>query len=147
MIALIQRVTNAQVAIDGVITAEINKGLLALVGVEANDTEADITWLAHRLLHYRLFPDAKDKMNLNVQQIQGQCLLVPQFTLAADTKTGLRPSFSCAANPEQGLRLFKALITQLKNDYSDIASGKFGANMQVSLCNDGPVTFWLQSPK
>lgn len=146
MIALIQRVSFASVVVDDQIVGEIGPGLLALVGVEARDSSQDVTWLAKRLLHYRMFSDDAGKMNLNVQQVSGECLLVPQFTLAADTNSGLRPSFTPAAAPDIGEQKFNDLVLQIKAAYNHVATGQFGADMQVQLCNDGPVTFWLQSP-
>lgn len=146
MIALIQRVSFAKVVVAGETVGEIGPGLLALIGVEARDQDKDVTWLANRLLHYRVFSDDAGKMNLNVQQSGGACLLVPQFTLAADTNSGLRPSFTPAAAPEVGERRFNELVLQIQAAYNHVATGQFGADMDVHLCNDGPVTFCLQSP-
>lgn len=143
MIALIQRVTNASVTVDGVTIASINRGILALVGVEKNDSPSQAKRLAERLMGYRIFPDSQGKMNLNVQQINGDLLLVPQFTLAADTEKGLRPSFSSAASPEQGKELFNQFVEYSRQLSQSVMTGEFGADMQVELCNDGPVTFWL----
>jgi D-tyrosyl-tRNA(Tyr) deacylase len=145
MIALIQRVTAARVEIDLRIVGSIQRGVLALIGVRPEDDEAAVARLLDRLLKYRIFPDDDDKMNLNLQQIGGELLLVPQFTLAADTRRGLRPGFSTAAPPDQGRRLFTLLVDTAKSRHSPVASGVFGANMQVSLTNDGPVTLWLES--
>jgi D-tyrosyl-tRNA(Tyr) deacylase len=145
MIALLQRVATARVEIDGKVTAAIGPGLLVLVGLRPQDDEAAGSKLLDRLLKYRIFADEAGKMNLNLQQIQGELLLVPQFTLAADTRHGLRPGFSTAAPPEQGNRLFSALVTAAGARHSPVASGTFGAHMQVSLTNDGPVTIWLES--
>jgi D-tyrosyl-tRNA(Tyr) deacylase len=145
MIGLLQRVTEASVSIDKKIVGQIDQGLLVLVGVEKNDTEMQASRLLERLLGYRVFPDAEDKMNLSLADINGGLLLVPQFTLAADTQKGKRPSFSSAASPDQGQKLFNYLIERAQVDHPDVASGRFGADMQVSLVNDGPVTFWLES--
>jgi len=145
MIALIQRVTEARVDIAGVAVASIGRGLLVLVGVRPTDDEPSALRLLDRTLKYRVFPDDADKMNLSLQQIAGDLLLVPQFTLAADTRHGLRPGFSTAAPPDQGKRLFTFLVETAKARHSPVASGVFGANMQVSLTNDGPVTLWLES--
>lgn len=122
--------------------------MLVFVGVEKNDTRDQADRLLEKILKYRLFPDQQDKMNLSVQDIKGGVLLVPQFTLAADTGKGLRPSFSSAAEPEQGKELFEYFIEVARQKHNLVATGQFGADMQVSLVNDGPVTFWLQvSPK
>jgi D-tyrosyl-tRNA(Tyr) deacylase len=145
VIALIQRVREARVEIDGMSVASIGRGILALIGVRPQDDEAGTLRLLDRLLKYRIFADDADKMNLNLQQIGGDLLLVPQFTLAADTRRGLRPGFSTAAPPEQGRRLFSLLVQTAKTRHPAVASGVFGANMQVSLTNDGPVTLWLES--
>ncbi|MEC4768869.1 D-aminoacyl-tRNA deacylase [Halomonas sp. CUBES01] len=145
MKALIQRVSRASVDVDGQCVGAIDQGLLALVGVEKGDSDADADKLLHKLLHYRVFSDADGKMNQNVQQVDGGLLLVSQFTLAADTRKGLRPSFSSAAPPAEGERLFNYLVTQAQAAWQHVATGEFGANMQVSLVNDGPVTFLLES--
>ena len=144
MIGLLQRVTEASVSVEGEVIGSIDHGLMVLVGVERNDTEAQADRLLERLLGYRVFSDADDKMNLSLKDVQGGLLLVPQFTLAADTQKGARPSFSSAAVPEQGQQLFDYLLSQAQQVYTNVASGRFGADMQVSLTNDGPVTFWLQ---
>jgi len=144
MIGLLQRVSNARVEVDEQIIGEIEQGLLVLVGVEKNDQHSQADRLLERLLSYRVFADEADKMNLSVQDINGGLLLVPQFTLPADTRKGTRPSFTPAAPPEQGRQLFNYLLQQAENKHSLVASGQFGANMQVHLLNDGPVTFWLQ---
>jgi D-tyrosyl-tRNA(Tyr) deacylase len=123
----------------------IERGILALVGVQPADDEAAALRLLDRLLKYRIFADEADKMNLSLQQISGGLLLVPQFTLAADTRHGLRPGFSTAAPPDQGRRLFTLLVDAARARHAPVASGVFGANMQVSLTNDGPVTLWLES--
>lgn len=146
MIGLLQRVSEAAVRVDGEVVGEIGHGLLVLVGVERGDSEAQADRLLQRLLGYRVFADADGKMNLSVSDIGGGLLLVPQFTLPADTRKGTRPSFTPAAPPEEGERLFSYLLEQAQQQHSDSASGRFGADMQVSLVNDGPVTFWLQVP-
>ncbi|MEQ5766105.1 D-aminoacyl-tRNA deacylase [Halomonas sp. H33-56] len=145
MKALIQRVRRASVEVEDRTVGAIDHGLLALVGVEKGDDEASADRLLHKLLHYRVFADDQDKMNLNVQQAGGGLLLVSQFTLAADTRKGLRPSFSSAAPPAEGDRLFHYLLDQARQRHAPLASGEFGANMQVALINDGPVTFLLES--
>ena len=145
MIALIQRVTEARVTVDNAITGEIGRGLLALVAVQPDDTGHQVTRMVERILTYRVFPDEQGKMNLSLQAINGELLLVPQFTLVADTGKGLRPSFSDAAPPELGKQLFEYLLGYAKEHYALVESGVFGADMQVSLNNDGPVTFWLQT--
>ena len=146
MIALLQRVTKAAVEVDGQRIGAIDKGLMVLVGVEKGD-DADIAQrLADKLLKYRVFSDEDDKMNLSVQDIQGELLLVPQFTLAASTQKGLRPSFSSAASPADGETLFNKFVAMVKSANSQVETGQFGADMKVSLVNDGPVTFWLQIP-
>ncbi len=144
MIGLLQRVTWARVEVAEVNVAEINRGLLVFVGVERDDRSAHVQRLGQRLLSYRVFADAEGRMNLSVQDIQGGVLLVPQFTLPADTRKGNRPSFTPAAPPQQGEQLFNELLEQIQCQHHPVAHGVFGANMQVSLTNDGPVTFWLQ---
>lgn len=144
MIGLLQRVSHAEVGISGECVGAIERGLLVLVGVEQGDTERAADRLLERLLGYRVFADAAGKMNLSVQDVAGGLLLVPQFTLAADTNKGMRPSFSSAASPEEGRRLFEYLVREARSKYSRVAAGRFGADMQVSLTNDGPVTFRLQ---
>lgn len=144
MKALIQRVTQASVTVEGSTVGAIEHGLLALVGVERGDSEANVDRLLHKLLHYRVFSDEAGKMNHNLQQAEGGLLLVSQFTLAADTRKGLRPGFSSAAPPDEGERLFQYLVTQARAVWSPIATGQFGADMQVALVNDGPVTFLLE---
>ena len=145
MKALIQRVTRASVKVDERTVGQIDQGLLVLVGVEKGDDQARADALLHKLLNYRVFSDAQGKMNLNVQQAGGSLLLVSQFTLAASTRKGLRPSFSSAAPPEDGERLFNYLVAQAQSVSVPVATGEFGANMQVALVNDGPVTFMLES--
>ena len=144
MIALIQRVSEAKVVVNNINIGEIQQGVLAFIGVEKNDSEAQVTRLFDKVLSYRIFADVDDKMNLSVQDINGGLLLVPQFTLAADTQKGCRPSFSSAAPPALGEKLFDEFVKQAKNKYQHIQAGQFGADMKVSLLNDGPVTFWLQ---
>lgn len=146
MIGLLQRVSSAQVSINNHIVASIKAGLLLLIGVEKNDAKQQADRLLEKILAYRVFPDQDDKMNLSLSDIQGGLLLVPQFTLPADTKKGLRPSFSSAATPELGEELFDYLVLSAKQKYDIVETGKFGADMQVSLINNGPVTFWLQIP-
>jgi D-tyrosyl-tRNA(Tyr) deacylase len=144
VIGLLQRVTEARVVVNGETVGAIDRGLLVLIGIERGDTEIQTDRLLERLLGYRVFPDAEDKMNLSVSDIGGGLLLVPQFTLPADTRKGMRPSFTPAAAPEQGERLFDYLVMRARAQHPFIGTGRFGANMQVSLTNDGPVTFWLQ---
>jgi D-aminoacyl-tRNA deacylase len=145
LIALLQRVSEARVEVTGERVAGIGPGLLALVAVRPADDEDSALRLLDRVLTYRIFGDEDGKMNLNLQQIAGDLLLVPQFTLAADTRHGRRPGFSTAAQPEQGKRLFDVLVSAARTRHSSVSSGIFGAHMQVSLINDGPVTFWLES--
>ncbi len=147
MIGLLQRVTSASVEIAGEQVGKIGTGLLVLIGVEKADTEAEADRLLERLLAYRVFADEAGKMNLSLQDINGGLLLVPQFTLAADTRKGNRPGFSRAASPDKGERLFDYLLQQARQQHADVAAGRFGADMQVTLVNDGPVTFWLQTNK
>ena len=144
MIGLLQRVAEARVDIDGKTVGEIGRGLLVLVGVEREDTEARAERLLERLLGYRVFPDGDGKMNLSLRDTNGGLLLVPQFTLSADTHKGMRPSFSSGAPSDVGARLFDHLVKLATHAHAPVASGRFGANMQVHLTNDGPVTFWLQ---
>jgi D-tyrosyl-tRNA(Tyr) deacylase len=147
MIALIQRVTQARVRVDGAVVGAIGHGILALVCAERGDGEREADALLGRLLALRIFPDAQGKMNLNLTQAGGALLLVPQFTLAADTSSGTRPSFSPAAPPAEGARLFDHFVAQARSRVPEVATGVFGAAMQVDLTNDGPVTFWLQVPR
>ena len=144
MIALIQRVTHASVVVDNETIGAIQQGLLALIGVQKKDTQQQADRLLQRLLSYRVFADQDDKMNLSVTDIDGGVLLVPQFTLAADTDKGNRPSFSSAAPPAQGEELFNYFVAAARQSYAHIQTGRFGADMKVSLLNDGPVTFWLE---
>ena len=144
MIALIQRVAEASVSAAGETLGEIGPGILALVAVERGDGEAEAARLAEKVVSYRLFPDAAGKMNLSLKDTGGSLLAVPQFTLAADTDSGLRPSFSRAALPEEGKRLFAKFLERSSQSISVVKAGRFGAEMQVRLVNDGPVTFWLR---
>jgi D-aminoacyl-tRNA deacylase len=146
MIGLLQRVTAAEVRVAGEIVGQIGRGLLVLVGVEKNDSEAQADRLLERLLTYRVFPDVEDRMNRSLQDIQGGLLLVSQFTLAADTRKGTRPGFSPAAEPAEGRHLFDFLVGRARERHPVVQTGVFGAQMQVALTNDGPVTFWLQVP-
>lgn len=145
MIALIQRVTEARVEVDGKAVGAIGRGILALVGVERGDGEAQAERLAERVLGYRIFPDPDGKMNLSLLDIGGELLAVPQFTLAADTSKGTRAGFSRAAPPEEGRRLFERFVYLAIQKKLNVKAGKFSADMQVTLVNDGPVTFWLQT--
>ncbi len=145
MKALIQRVKHAHVSVNDSIVGEIKYGMLVLVGIDAHDTEQSVDALADRLLKYRLFADEQGRMNLNIGQIDGSILLVSQFTLSADTHKGLRPGFSTAATPAEGERLFSRVVERIKAQHSPVATGQFGADMQVSLQNDGPVTFLLEN--
>ena len=145
MIGLLQRVSEAAVRIGDESVASIGPGLLVLVGVRPEDDEASAGRLLQRLLNYRVFADAAGKMNLNLAEVQGALLLVPQFTLAADTSKGLRPGFSRAAPAELGRRLYDFLVQAASERHRPVHSGVFGAHMRVSLTNDGPVTIWLES--
>ena len=145
MIALLQRVTQAAVSIDGDRVAQIERGVLVLVAVHQDDEPRDVKRLANRILTYRVFPDATGRMNRSIQDISGQLLLVPQFTLAANTKKGTRASFTEAADPEKASSYFDALVECCLDELETVGSGRFGADMQVSLVNDGPVTFLLES--
>jgi D-tyrosyl-tRNA(Tyr) deacylase len=144
MIGLLQRVTGAHVEVDGKRIGAIGAGLMVLVCAERGDSEAEAERLAERLLDYRVFSDEAGKMNRSLRDVGGALLLVPQFTLAADTAKGTRPSFTPAAPPDVGLRLFEHLLAHARSRHAPVASGEFGAHMQVSLINDGPVTIWLQ---
>ena len=146
MIGLLQRVTQASVEVDGETVARIDWGLLVLVGVERGDTEGQADRLLERLLGYRVFEDPDGRMNLALRDVHGGLLLVPQFTLAADTRKGMRPSFSPAAGPQEGQRLFEYLTGRARGLHELVETGIFGAHMQVALVNDGPVTFWLSAP-
>ena len=144
MIALIQRVTQAKVEVGGEVVGQIGKGLLVLLGVEKDDDRAKADKLAEKVLNYRVFSDADDKMNLNVQQVAGEVLVVSQFTLVADTQKGLRPSFSKGATPSLANELYE-YFAQKCGEKVNVECGRFAADMQVSLVNEGPVTFWLNS--
>ncbi len=144
MIGLLQRVTEASVSVDGDTVGAIGPGLVVLVGVERDDTRTQAERLLERLLGYRVFPDDEGRMNRSLADTGGGLLLVPQFTLPADTRKGMRPSFSRVADPALGERLFDYLLSKAREQHSDVAAGVFGAHMQLSLVNDGPVTFWLQ---
>ena len=145
MIALLQRVSRAEVSVAGESVAAIGAGILAFIGVRAGDGPADAERLAERILTYRIFPDAAGRMNRSVRECGGGVLLVPQFTLAADTRKGTRAGFSTAAEPAAARALFQGLCTYLTERYAPVSTGVFGAHMAVSLVNDGPVTFWLES--
>jgi D-tyrosyl-tRNA(Tyr) deacylase len=146
MIALLQRVSEAAVHVNGRPVGQICQGILALIGVERNDSEKEADRLLQRVLAYRIFPDGDGRMNLDLRQIGGGLLLVPQFTLAANTQKGNRPSFTAAADPAEGKRLFDYMAECAAAQLDEVATGCFGADMKVSLVNDGPVTFWLQVP-
>jgi len=145
MITIIQRVTSAHVAVDNEIIGKIDTGIMALVAIEREDSEKQAERLLERILNYRIFPDQDDKMNLSLRDIEGGLLLVPQFTLAADTRKGNRPSFTSAAAPEHGQKLFAYLQTLSLRIYPTVQFGRFGADMKVALVNDGPVTFTLRT--
>ena len=144
MKALLQRVSQASVSIDGVEVARIAGGLLVLVGIEPDDNQQSLEKMLHKLLNYRVFTDEQERMNKSLTDIQGSLLLVSQFTLAADTRSGLRPGFSTAAAPAQAEALFEQLVQMAKQRYANVQTGQFGADMQVQLVNDGPVTFMLE---
>ncbi|MBB1303226.1 MAG: D-tyrosyl-tRNA(Tyr) deacylase [Pseudoalteromonas rhizosphaerae] len=143
MQGLIQRVKHAKVEVDGQVIGQIEQGLLLLLGVEKHDDQQSTDKLLHKVSNYRVFSDENDKMNLSLQDIQGELLVVSQFTLAADTKKGMRPSFSSAATPAQANELYEYFVSQARVMGLSVATGQFAADMQVSLCNDGPVTFNL----
>ena len=145
MKGLLQRVSQARVEVAGETVGAIEQGVMVLVAVEPEDTPASADKLLHKLLNYRVFSDADGKMNLSLRDVQGGLLLVSQFTLAADTRSGLRPGFSTAAAPALGEQLFEYLVGQARAGYGTVATGRFGADMQVHLVNDGPVTFMLQT--
>jgi len=144
VIALVQRVTEADVAVGGASVGAIGRGVLALVGVERGDGESQAERLAERVAGFRIFPDNDGRMNLSLADIGGALLAVPQFTLAADTRKGTRPGFSTAAEPAEGERLFARFVELSRTRIATVRTGHFGADMKVSLVNDGPVTFWLQ---
>lgn len=145
MIGLLQRVTQANVAVDGAVIGAIDAGLMVLVCAERGDSEREADALLSKLLTYRVFSDDAGKMNRSVSDVGGALLLVPQFTLAADTQSGTRPSFTPAAPPDEGRRLFDYFVQQARAKHTVVQTGQFGADMKVSLTNDGPVTFWLQT--
>ena len=152
MIGLLQRVSEARVVVDGEVTGAIGRGLLLLLCAERGDTEPDATRLLAKLLGYRVFPDEAGRMNRSLRDLAGEAadaqaglLVVPQFTLAADTRSGTRPSFTPAASPETGRRLFDFFVAQARREHRDVETGIFGADMKVHLVNDGPVTFWLRT--
>ncbi len=144
MIGLLQRVSAASVSVDGAVIGAIGHGLLVLVCAEKGDTEREADALLTKLLGYRVFSDEAGKMNRSLADVEGGLLLVPQFTLAADTRSGTRPSFSPAAAPADGRRLFDHAVRQARARHASVETGQFGADMQVTLTNDGPVTFWLR---
>ena len=144
MIGLLQRVSSASVIVDDRVIAAIHRGILVLVGVERDDADAQAGRLVERLLGYRVFADTDGKMNLSVRDVGGSVLLVPQFTLAADTQKGMRASFTSAAPPQEGERLFDRVVAIARASYGLVQTGRFGADMKVTLINDGPVTFWLR---
>ena len=144
MIGLLQRVAQAKVEVDGASVGKIGPGLLVLVCAERGDGEAESERLLERVLGYRVFADAEGKMNLSLRDVQGGLLLVPQFTLGADTHKGMRPGFTPAAPPQEGERLFDYFVARARASYPEVETGRFGAHMQVSLTNDGPVTIWLR---
>ncbi len=143
MIALIQRVARARVEVGSELVGEIGPGLLALVAIEPKDGEPQVTRMLERLLGYRIFPDADGRMNRSLVDCSGGLMLVSQFTLASDTRKGMRPGFSAAASPEHGRHWFERLVTAARARYPEVETGRFGAHMQITLVNDGPVTFWL----
>ena len=145
MIGLLQRVTSARVDVGGETVGEIGRGLLVLVAVHRDDGERDIARLAERILSYRVFPDEAGRINRSVVDVEGGLLLVRQFTLAADTRKGTRASFTKAAAPDKGAAYFERLVAACRDRLDTVETGRFGANMQVSLTNDGPVTFWLET--
>lgn len=145
MIALLQRVSGASVSVGDEVIGQVGAGLLALAAVRREDTERDARRLAERIVTYRVFPDASGRMNASLLDVGGGLLLVPQFTLAADTRKGTRPSFTPAAPPETGAALFERLVEACAERVGNVATGRFGADMQVKLVNDGPVTIWLES--
>ncbi|GGC08491.1 D-aminoacyl-tRNA deacylase [Marinobacterium zhoushanense] len=146
MKGLIQRVSHANVSIDGETVGAINRGILLLLGVEKGDTVQSADKLLHKVLNYRIFPDNEGRMNLSLRDTNGGLLVVSQFTLVADTRKGMRPGFSKGATPEQGEQLYRYFTEQAAKQLNQVATGRFGANMQITLENDGPVTFMLEAP-
>jgi D-tyrosyl-tRNA(Tyr) deacylase len=146
VIGLLQRITEARVDVNGETIGAVGAGLLVLVGIQRGDSEKQADRLLERLLSFRVFPDAEDKMNLDIREVGGGLLLVPQFTLAADTRNGSRASFTAAAPPDVSKELFNYLVDKARESHEPIGTGQFGAHMLVSLTNDGPVTFWLEVP-
>lgn len=146
MIALLQRVTRASVTVDGATVGEIGPGLLVFLGVQKGDGDAEGARLLERVLSYRVFEDPQERMNLSLLDTRGALLVVSQFTLAAETRKGTRPGFSTAAPPDEGRRLYERFVSLARERVAQVATGTFGAYMQVSLVNDGPVTFWLETP-
>ena len=144
MIALLQRVSSASVEIAGQLVAEVDAGMLLFLAVQKHDQQKNADQMMQRVLAYRMFADEQGKMNKNIIEVNGSILLVPQFTLAANTKKGLRPNFSAAASPKHGKQLFDYFLDKLTTEYDKVCSGKFAADMQVQLVNNGPVTFWLE---
>lgn len=144
MLTIIQRVTEAKVVVNNITLGEINQGIMALVAIEKQDSEKEAERLLNRILNYRIFADENDKMNLSLRDMNGGLLIIPQFTLAANTQSGNRPSFSAAATPEKGLHLFNHFCELASKTYPSAEFGQFGADMQVSLINNGPVTFTLK---
>jgi len=144
MIALLQRIISASVIVDNINIAAANAGMLVFLAVQKQDSETTADQMLQRILAYRIFADENGKMYKNICEVEGDILVVPQFTLAANTNKGLRPNFSSAATPEQGKQLFDYFLDKLKADYARVSSGKFAADMQVHLVNNGPVTFWLE---
>ncbi len=145
MIGLIQRVTSANVKVDNSLVGEINRGILLFLGIEKEDSSQQLEKLLHKVINYRIFEDAAGKMNLSLLDVAGELLIVSQFTLVANTRKGLRPSFSSAAPPESGKRLYDEFIQLARQKLNKVQTGEYGADMQVSLVNDGPVTFLLQT--
>ena len=145
MIGLLQRVTEASATVDGQVIGKIGRGLLVLVAVHRDDEERDIVRLAERILTYRLFSDAEGRMNFKVRDVSGGLLLVPQFTLTADTRKGTRASFTKSAAPDKAAAYFDRLVVACRKQLDSVETGQFGADMKVALVNDGPVTFWLES--
>jgi len=144
MIGLLQRVSEARVTVDGKVIGEVSKGLLVLVCAQREDTEENAEKLAKKILAYRIFEDENGKMNKSISDVGGELLVVPQFTLAADTSRGLRPSFTPAAAPDVGERLYEHFVSAVRQSPLKVETGEFGAHMQVGLVNDGPVTIWLE---